>query len=56
MSACAKEVHEAMKRDPKVWASLKLVGIQRFLPGEPVMVLKNCSCGSTIGIETMEDV
>lgn len=32
------------------WLSLPLVGRQSF-PGEPVLELRNCSCGSTIGVE-----
>ena len=34
----------------KQWRELLFVGLQDF-PGEPLLELRNCDCGSTLAIE-----
>lgn len=46
--------HEVLKRDAAAWSSLPLVGVQRIEADESGpredIELRNCSCGSTLGL------
>jgi hypothetical protein len=44
--------HDALKRDPVKWAALRPVGVQESGSGdEPDVELRDCPCGSTLGVE-----
>lgn len=48
MSVCAPEVHDAMKRDERVWSSLAWVGVQDA-DTPYALTLRNCShCTTTL--------
>lgn len=49
--------HEAMKRDERLWLSLKFVGLQKFLDDMPIIEQRNCpACNSTLGREVVAEV
>lgn len=52
MDGCTAAKHEALKTDSVAWASLKLIGYQRFDfgEGEPEesYEVRNCTCHSTL--------
>lgn len=47
--------HAALKLDRALWATLELVGVQKVEADETgpaeVYELRNCACGSTLGLK-----